>query len=79
MEDQTALIPKRATLNNICHLFLNIQTPMEASNNGAILTLDAMKAFVHFEWNYLWRVLRKMGFGPNFVGWVELLYKVPMA
>lgn len=38
-----------------------------------------MKAFDRVERNYLWQVLRKMRFGPNFVGWMELLYKEPLA
>lgn len=78
-KDQTGFIPTQATYDNILHLFLNIQAPIKKTTNDAILTLDASKAFDRVEWPYLWQVLRRMGFGPIFMEWVQLLYIEPTA
>lgn len=65
-KDQTRFIPA-TTFDNIRCLYLNIQDPLQKTVNGAVLTLDASKAIDHVEWSYLCQVLRKMGFGPNFM------------
>lgn len=73
-KDQTAFISTKTMSDNIWHLFRNIPTPIEENKSEAILILDAMKAFDRVEWSYLWQVMRKMGFGPSFLGWVKLMY-----
>ena len=40
----------------------------------AILSLDQEKAFDLVDWSVLRSVLVHMGFGPSFVGWVDLFY-----
>ena len=40
----------------------------------AILSLDQEKAFDRVDWSFLRRTLHQMGFGPDFVQWVNLLY-----
>ena len=40
----------------------------------AILSLDQEKAFDRVDWSFLRRTLCHMGFGPNFVQWVDVLY-----
>ena len=40
----------------------------------AILFLDQEQALDRVDWSFLRRTLCHMGFGPNFVQWVDVLY-----
>lgn len=51
-KDQIGFIPTRTMYDNIHCLFLNIQIPLEKTDNGAILTLDASTGFDQVEWSY---------------------------
>lgn len=43
---------------------------------GMLLSLDLQKVFDLVSWPYLFAVLRRWGFGPNFIGLLEALYSV---
>lgn len=44
-----------------------------------VVSLDAEKAFGSVEWEYLWAVLQKFGFGPIFIRRLRLMYALPTA
>lgn len=75
--DQTGFIPNRSTSMNIRRVWLNLQAPTINVGSSAILSLDAAKAFDSLEWHYLWQTSAAFQFGPNYVGWVRLLYEKP--
>lgn len=44
---------------------------------GAVLCLDAEKAFDQLEWPYILTVLEEFGFGSKFVSWIKIIYSMP--
>ena len=44
-----------------------------------VMSLDPTIAFNTLEWIYMFAVLDKMGFGPQYKKWIVLLYRQPMA
>ena len=38
---------------------------------------DFKKAYDSLEWDFIWKCLEKYNFGPNFIKWIQLLYKSP--
>ena len=44
-----------------------------------LLSLDAEKAFDRVNWQYLERTLGKMGFHPDFIKWIGVLYSGPIS
>ena len=40
--------------------------------DGLLMLIDFEKAFDSISWNFLYRVLKYFGFGPDFIKWIEL-------
>lgn len=74
--DQTGFIPGRYSFCNVRKI-LNILYADYNNKEGAILSLDARKAFDTIEWPYLFTTLEKFGFSNSFIDWVRILYKSP--
>ncbi|CAJ0958213.1 unnamed protein product [Ranitomeya imitator] len=77
--DQSGFMPDRSTAINLRRLYMNLQLRSDNCGQRVIASLDAHKAFDSVEWGYLWQVLRSMGFGPQFISWIRLMYSMPMA
>lgn len=78
-DDQAGFMPNKSTAINLRRLFLNLQSVAENVGSRAPLSLDAKKAFNSIDWNNLWAVLEKFGFGPIYISWVRLLYSQSQA
>lgn len=76
--DQTGFIKDRYSFFNVRRLFDTLYQPSGAEPE-CVASLDAEKAFDRVEFEYLFAVLEKFGFGPTFVSWIKLLYKSPTA
>ena len=79
--DQTGFIPGRQSFYNTCRLFNVLYTRHVASEEttDVVISLDAEKAFDRVEWQYLFAVLEKCGFGSSFLTWIKIIYDAPTA
>jgi len=77
--DQTGFIKNRHLFFNIRRLLDVPYTPSHDQIPECIVSIDAEKAFDRVEWNYLFSVLDKYGFGPMFAVRIKLLYAAPAA
>ena len=79
--DQTGFIKDRYSFFNMRGPFniLHGPSPSNHGNNKLILSLDAEKAFDSVEWEYLFRTLETLKFGPKFISWIKIIYSLPMA
>ena len=71
--DQTCGVPGRFIGENVALLRDVVSFANETDLPVAILSLDQEKAFDRVDWPFLLATLR-MGFGPSFICWVNLLY-----
>lgn len=76
--EQTAYIKGRYIGSN-ARLILDIFEYCENNNqNGILLFLDFKKSFDSDEWNFLFKILKKFNFGPDFIKWIKILNKKPV-
>ena len=77
--DQSGFMPKRNTRLNLRHLHTILGQVDKIGEDALVLSLDARMAFDSIEWSYMMAALSRMGFGPNFLSWLQLLYAEPLA
>ncbi len=77
--DQTGFIKNRQLYFNIRRLLNILYDPIPSSVSEVLLSLDAEKAFDRVEWDFLFYVLGKFGFGSKFRHWIKILYTSPVA
>ena len=70
--DQTGYIKGRFIGENICLISDIIE--QHENKVGMILFLDFEKAFDSLEWDFLFKVLNTMNFGPSFLNWIQTFY-----
>lgn len=61
-------------IQNVAFLWDVVDYATSSDTSVAILWLDQEKAFDHVEWSFMQQRLLVMGFGPSFIGWVDLFY-----
>lgn len=64
---------------NIRRLLNIVLSPNTSQAAEIAISLDAEKAFDRVEWDYLFSVLGKFGFGSKFISWIQHLYSAPSA
>lgn len=70
-------MPGRHMYFNLCRLFNILYA--KHSGDAVVISLDAQRAFDQVEWPYMMSVLKKFGFGPSFMKWIEIIYSRPTA
>ena len=77
--EQVAYIKGRVIGTNIRLIQDIFQLYNEKNYPGLFMFVDFQKAFDSIEWDFLFKVLGKYGFGNNFKEWIQLLYTKPCA
>ena len=72
--DQSCGVPGRYIGENVSFLRDVVHFASSSDVPVAILSLDQEKALDRVDWSFLRCTLCHMGFGPNFVQWVDVLY-----
>ena len=76
--DQTGYIKNRYIGCNIRNI-IDIYEHCEMNNKeGALISIDFKKAFDSLEHNFMFSVLKRFNFGPNFISWIQMLYRDPV-
>lgn len=64
--DQTGFMPGKSTDTNLRRIFTHLRLPHACQSTRVLVSNDIEKAFDSVDWQYMHRVLEKMGFGLNF-------------
>ncbi len=75
--DETGFMPGRHMYFNLRRLFNILYA--KHSGEAVVISLDAQCTFDQVEWPYMMSVLKKFGFGPSFMKWIEIIYSQPTA
>ena len=73
-KDQTCGVPGRFIGENVAYLRDVVDYVSQVGVSCAILSLDQEKAFDRVDWSFMRATLSSMGFGPSFIGWIDLFY-----
>ena len=49
------------------------------NKSGILLAIDFRKAFDSIEWNFIYKSLESLNFGPSFINWIKAIYNSPEA
>ena len=75
-EDQTGFIRGRYIGDNIRLIYDMIDYLNKKDLPGLLLNLDFEKAFDSLSWNFMLKVLKAFGFGPDICKWVHLFIQI---
>ena len=75
--DQVGYIKGRYIGTNIRQVLDLIEYAEQYKTGGILLFLDFEKAFDSLEWPFMLACLKRFGFGPHFLKWIQILYKAP--
>ena len=75
--NQNGFIKGRSILDAVRTIddVLEIGKIMMQNESGILLAIDFEKAFDSLNHEFLYQVLQKMGFGPNFLQWIRTFYR----
>jgi hypothetical protein len=73
-KDQTCGIPGRSIAETTSFVRDLIEYVNRKNLPCALICLDQMKAFDRVDWNFMFKTLKKFGFGDSFIKWVQICY-----
>ena len=73
-KENTGFAPKRLISENT-HQMKLMQKYLEENNEaGMFVFLDLVKVFDRVSWDYMEIAVARLGFGPDFQKWIDILY-----
>lgn len=73
--DQSSSVPGRNIRDGIAHVMSVVHYADRRNADAMILSVDHQAAFDMVEWLFIFQVLEAMNFGPNYIRYVEVIYK----
>ena len=73
-KENTGFSPRRFIAENTQQMKLMQKYLEENNEDGMFVFLDLEKAFDRVSWDYMKKAVSRMGFGPDFLKWIEILY-----
>ena len=71
---QTASVPGRSILFNLSTIRDLIDYAKENDLPAVIISIDQVKAFDNVDWDFMYRILEKLGYGPEFTKTIRTMY-----
>ena len=71
---QTSTLPKRSVTQNLRLLRNTIEYCKEKNSTSFLFIMDQSKAFDRVNHSFMFKLIGKLGFGPDFQRWIKLLY-----
>lgn len=78
-ECQTCGVPHRFIGDSVAFLRDVVGYATSTNAHVAVLSLDQEKTFDRVDWSFLHATMAKTGFGPSFIGWLNLFYAGPQS
>ena len=72
--EKTGFIKSRYILNNIIVVWEGMEWARKSKQKAIFLKIDFSKAYDRIEWPFILAMLQALGFGPNFIQSMEMLF-----
>ena len=73
-EDQTGFVQGRYIGDNIRLIYDMIHYLEKENKPGLLVSIDFEKAFDSIDWNFMFKVLKRYGFGNDLIQWISSFY-----
>ena len=73
-EEQTCPLKCRKISHNLSTVRDCVSIARENNLDACMISVDQMKAFDRVSWNFLFKLLLRMNFSPEYIAWIKLLF-----